>query len=608
MGHRKSGISIVLWLLTWQLVCAPHRGGTEPDSGAEKPGTVSAPADAGSLVRALGDVQYKVRQQAAEQLRNLGPAALPALEEAAKSMDPEVATAARELLPDIRLGITAAWPADLAAAARGFASLPSGEERLAFLLRVTTELGAEGMPFLVSALADLKDVEAEWRRLLMLLQEKGTVAMAERVVTLLPKPGNAAQVDALVWALLKTGQQRVAMKWLKDGSAVGVGQGHDLVAAAVKDLCALHAGKRYEQLAKQAGEYRAAMPDEARFLYLQAAALAAQGQGAEAERLAGQALALSPTGEAPHYTAGVLLGELGCRNWARREWERILEIPPADDVYDSNAWLRLADILAQEGKFGAAADLYQKAVDLVAARRAGGDMSMGITDEARVNGLIRDLRGKAAQQAAVAAVPLVVTIRAVVKDAAAKELQAALAQTGGALRVSIEPLGVRLLDVDGQCTVVWNEARQDVAVALHGQPCTKPAKVSFPGKDRRLAIEQLDCVYIYEMPAVDGVARKLARYEYDYTVTARLKDEAAGWRVGPLKVADKAYAWADLVKGVTLDYLPDSLDFACERAGADGKPEVRTFRIAPAPGQDAAAAGVREQPPPYEQEGGRGRE
>lgn len=69
--------------------------------------TPPAPAakDLAALVRDLADDQYKVREQASKDLWKLGEAALPALEEASRSPDPERRLRARELARRVQLRI-----------------------------------------------------------------------------------------------------------------------------------------------------------------------------------------------------------------------------------------------------------------------------------------------------------------------------------------------------------------------------------------------------------------------------------------------------------------------------------------------------------------------
>jgi hypothetical protein len=65
------------------------------------PATQPSAADAEALVKQLGDDDFHVRQSAAAKLREMGKAAIPALQEAKKSSDPEIHNRADEILQDI---------------------------------------------------------------------------------------------------------------------------------------------------------------------------------------------------------------------------------------------------------------------------------------------------------------------------------------------------------------------------------------------------------------------------------------------------------------------------------------------------------------------------
>jgi hypothetical protein len=82
----------------------------------DKPAPVAvAPADdVSALVKQLGDDNAKVREQASEKLRRMGQMAMPALTEAQKSDDPEVASRAKAIARRIEEDRRAPAPGDLA--------------------------------------------------------------------------------------------------------------------------------------------------------------------------------------------------------------------------------------------------------------------------------------------------------------------------------------------------------------------------------------------------------------------------------------------------------------------------------------------------------------
>jgi len=97
---------------------------------ASAPSTL--PADQQKIAEAiaqLGDPNFQTREQASKFLWSIGLAAEPALTEAAKDSDPEVAARAREILADFAAGIRPDSPPQLIELARGYRRTASAAER-----------------------------------------------------------------------------------------------------------------------------------------------------------------------------------------------------------------------------------------------------------------------------------------------------------------------------------------------------------------------------------------------------------------------------------------------------------------------------------------------
>lgn len=77
-----------------------------PEPAAEAPGEARPAKGIDVLIRELSDERFRVREEATGEIWRLGEAAMPALEEAAASDDPEKAYRARDLLRKIQLHIT----------------------------------------------------------------------------------------------------------------------------------------------------------------------------------------------------------------------------------------------------------------------------------------------------------------------------------------------------------------------------------------------------------------------------------------------------------------------------------------------------------------------
>ncbi|HEX4794903.1 MAG TPA: HEAT repeat domain-containing protein [Humisphaera sp.] len=64
-------------------------------------GPTTQPADVAALIHQLGDDSYKIRAEAAQHLREIGAAAIPALRDAKNSRDPEVRVRVQELIEEL---------------------------------------------------------------------------------------------------------------------------------------------------------------------------------------------------------------------------------------------------------------------------------------------------------------------------------------------------------------------------------------------------------------------------------------------------------------------------------------------------------------------------
>ena len=496
---------------------APHGLATgQPVTGAKRAGPLTtvllafllvAATSPETLVRDLGAGDYATRERASAALRQLGAAARLALEQVENTPDPEVRERARTILADLRLGITPDWPAELAALARGYRQRDA-TERPAVLQRVAGALKLQAVPFLLAARAG-----------------------AERDV-----------VDRLLREMANTGVQEMR-----------------------------RALDRYEPatIQKLAGQYRALAVMDPRLPYLEAEALEAAGQKAAAEACRQRAAECAPDREEPHYLAAEMLQEFHRDDLARAEWNQVLKIPPADDVYDINAYLRLADLENKAGRYAGAADLLEKALTLFRKARGAGRGGYGMVggDEQQIEKRVRALRQRAKGQGA-----LPVEIRAWVKDGADDKLQRALQATVATVTINVQPHDLRLFDLE-QASLAFDPRQQELFATLNGQRCSPPVKAKLE-QTARIAVRTLDCYYIFKVDPRTGRAEKEARFELDYEL--RLKPEALprGWTDVTVQVNDKTYELAAARKGIPFDFLPEKLTVLVRGTDAAGQPQT----------------------------------
>ena len=536
-------------------------------------------------IRDLAGKSYDARKRAARALLGIGEPARAALERAARADDPTLRNAAREVLNDIRLGIGPGWPPELAQLARDYERLdPAGRSQA--IHQLTDDLKEKAAPFLARRVAE----EGETGPLaLNCLRSLGTPGAFGPLLAVLKEAKTPFLAKASAWAHAGTGSPREALEIL---SRVGTDQAtrREMAEAGVVGMCQQLKDRKFREAAKLAPEFIRAAPDDARFLYLLAEALIALDEEEEAEGLRKRALAMHPDQEGPHYVAGELLGKLGRRRLAALEWEAILAIPPANEVYDINAHLRLGAIYAACGQYENAANCFEKAHLLFAeARKTGHGMGMIGGSEEELQQKVAGLRRRAAQHPAPPDAPIEdelgddatrLELTAEVKDGKMEELRRELGKVEATLAINIQPRDLRLFDVTG-ATLRYDPKEKKVGVVLNTQRFSDPVPFAMKASPARLAITTLDCYYIFEIDAATGEARKVARYEKDYTLRLVPGLRIAGCTKVTATINRKAYDWEELLKGVPFDYLPEVFEVVLEGTTAAGRRVTARVKVTP---------------------------
>lgn len=563
MTSYRSNLVAVCIAFLFAVFVLPCRGG--------EAATNSAVAEIEGLVRDLGDKSFEVRRRAELELRKIGYPAVPALEKAAGSEDPEVASSAKSILEDARMGITSRWPPELVEKLRQFSKLQE-KQRCEIMRAIIAELKDDSVPFILVRIG--AGSKAEAGAVYEALKEFGDLKTAEELVKSIHEPADENRARILAWAFLRLGKPGDAMKVLAVCAADDPLR-RDIVENTVKVLIAGLAARKYEEVEETAAYFAGTAPSEARFLYLQALAQSKLDRENEAGKLCEKAIKLNPDKEDAHYTAGDMLTDLRCDDLAIPEWEAILRIPPTDDVYDINAHLRLGQIFARRRRYEDAATHYETSLKAYRNARGGGRGGFGIVgaDENELEATVRALRAKAESARKVH-----FTFSPIVKDNKRKELKEALTSAAATLSARILPLGVRLLDLE-QCAVTYDSGKKEMAFLLNGTPSTTPLKLDMKGRKANIAIITLDCIYIYEVDPSSEQVRKLSRFEMDYRVKLELGKALRDYRGPGIKVGDKEYSVEELLKGVVLDYLPEAFEIRLEGTPLSGKPETLELKV-----------------------------
>ncbi|MCG3150696.1 MAG: hypothetical protein PCFJNLEI_04187 [Verrucomicrobiae bacterium] len=110
-----------------------------------------------TAIRDLGATDHKVREAATRFLATAGKSAVPALEKAAQSSDPEIRLRAAALLPAARLGLPADFPAELRQALTEYAQ-STVSQKSATVTRLA-ELGRPARTFVIELAQSEPDLE-----------------------------------------------------------------------------------------------------------------------------------------------------------------------------------------------------------------------------------------------------------------------------------------------------------------------------------------------------------------------------------------------------------------------------------------------------------------
>ncbi len=146
----------------------------------------------------------------------------------------------------------------------------------------------------------------------------------------------------------------------------------------------------------------------------------------------------------------------------------------------------------------------------------------------------------------------------------------ALAMVVGSLDVGVEPHGLRIFD-KAPVVLHYDRAEKKIALLLNGKPIGPQRDLVLEGDSARLAVRSLDCVYIFEIDVATGVAKQIARFEKDFTVTFKPSKEFVALRDIAVTINKKQHDWQELLRGANFDFLPKQFKVRLEGAMPDGR-------------------------------------
>jgi tetratricopeptide (TPR) repeat protein len=384
--------------------------------------------DIDALIRQLGDEDFDLREEAAQRLTRLGPAAFDALAAAENDSRVDVARRAKYLLRQIRV----AWTKDTDSTevrrllrgydeldARGrrariddIARLPADQtwaplcrivrfEKSTSLAKLAALAVIEGPPadaltLLTTSPATPPGEPSPEQRSRKIATIRETLAGSKRPVSawlLADARYYEAPDDAIAaWAKIVDAESQLLKADSDETSVAIVGrlvkrQYTMLVArgrrpeaiAALRTMVAALSGrtdellgvvpwlaseKAWEVVDEVATRFETNIARDPILLYTLADARLKQGRTADADALAAKALALRPENLQYHAAIGYRLSEMGLFSWAEREWRSVIERSPSD-IVAAQASMLLVAMLKDQERYQEGAQVAQAVVKLI---------------------------------------------------------------------------------------------------------------------------------------------------------------------------------------------------------------------------------------------------
>jgi tetratricopeptide (TPR) repeat protein len=397
------------------------------------------------LVKQLGDDDWRKREQATEELKRIGLSARETLMTLLSHADSEVAARVRRVLEELPWAIENEDDADAVELLRNFGiqsdpqrrntlnalSLLGAKRNLQPLLRIARFFPSEEIAFVTVSAIELtatRTFDADEIR-----------HIARQVLDLQLKPSRPALALLLAWAQEATGsgdasatlekavtleierlsklredsgdgdtwlrqlQERLAVRRLADGKPDECVRLFAELAKTSPDnsnyesrLCGLLLeANRPKELLAAFESFKPRAKEERMLLYAQAAAHRALNQADEAKKAADAVFARPASPALLKETAETLLS-FGQRDWAMREYERLMQESAEEGRTHHTALLQLARLASESNQFERAKELFDKAATL--SERLGDNFHFSMTaDDFKLLAKTAEIRRLASQ-------------------------------------------------------------------------------------------------------------------------------------------------------------------------------------------------------------------
>jgi tetratricopeptide (TPR) repeat protein len=518
-------------------------------------------------VTQLGAESFAEREAASLALWTLGEASLAELRVAAKSPDPEVRLRAAELVEQIELGMRPSWPEDLRKRVKSYRTLP-GDKRKAFLQELAVAEKGEALPFLWLRLRGGEaDADAAHD---MILGMMDNAEMREWITSRIREPGNPMEGKLLTKILLREDAALQDIAPMLSSPHLAPRNKEELIQHAVQRLVALLKQEKYAELETQASRFTEAEPNELRFGYLRAIALAHLGREEESTALCVKTHSHDPKSETAHYHAADLLEDLHQLDLALGEWRRVLKTPSDEEIYDITAHMRLGRIYALKESYSLAADSYETGLRMYRKARANGKGAFVMNStEAELEERIAKLREKSLEKRKTQEGVTIRVSPSIKKDGAA-ELARLRKLAECRITMTIQPYGERFFD-NANATLAYDAGEKKLQVLLNGNPGPQTVRATFKSEKPLVAVETLDMWYFYELNLAENSSRLVASFEVDYVLHFEPSPRLAAWDSPGMSLNGTPHTWKALEDGIPFDFLPETLIMDVKGRTPEGK-------------------------------------
>jgi len=518
------------------------------------------PAEIKEWIGQLSHQDYSVREAATFSLTKTGYESEPALKIALLSKDAEVRMRSREILEAIHWHIPSELKAKIWSWFRNYRQ-ETPEERCKLIERVMEEVREESIPLFLNILEyDASEEMKEYTHKQM--SKFKSPEVAEKIIRLSEsrKLSGFWSLKTLARVYESKSEENVNELIRIHKAILNLKEDH------IESLLALvplyFRQKEYLEAIQTLRAKFAQLQGDARFLYLLATAYGYVGEKLKQLELEKMVEKLE-LDEGTLYRDATYFMENDLLGYSILLWKRILEIPPVDDVYDANAYLRLASIYEEKRAYRQAKLHYQKAINLLRGGKCG----------CLLGGTIEDLEQKVKNLEICEMIAEVedftVTISVKEEQKESEELKNQVKKSHR-FTLNVQPDGFRLIE-KADINLKYDLVKEQLFIYLNDSLCGKPALLELDKDQTLISLCQLDMSYFYQIDRLTGEVVLLKKFEKNYLIKNDLSPLLKRFKDISITYDKKEYSTEEVQKGITVDWFPEKLVLKLKLTNKEGE-------------------------------------